>query len=278
MVYNAYTMRVWLLSLAACSSFGRGTLPGNDAATDGAADAIDSAIDAPAYNANAVELDTSGNDYLTRGNFGAPDSASGTLSAWLHFHAPSDGAAQDIVTATIVGYGGGVVRTNTGHVELVMRNCVGGVVLDVQTQNAYTTTSGWVHVLASWDLIATRADIYVGENADRAVGGTIGGTNICYHSVSWAIGGVTSGVLDADVADLYVDLGTFTDFTDPNQRRKFSTVDGKPVSLGATCSTPSGHQPIMCFTSPAAMWNKNSGSGGDFTINGDGLTAATTSP
>jgi hypothetical protein len=268
-----------LLSLAACgTSFGRGVLPANDAAIDGPPGMADGGIDSPPYTANAVEFDTAGNDYMTGGNIGATDSASGTFSAWLRFHAPSDNAAQDIVTATIVGYGGGVVRTNTGHVEFLMRNCVGGVVLDVQTQNPYTTTSGWVHVLASWDLIATRADIYIGENEDRAVGATLSGNNICYNSVSWAIGGVTSGVLDADVADLYVDLGTFTDFTDPNNRRRFSTVDGKPVSLGASCTAPAGHQPIMCFTSAPATWGTNSGSGGSFTINGDGLTAAPTSP
>lgn len=273
MVYSSYTMRALLLSLAACGTqFGRGVLPQNDGATDVGSGPDTPAVDAPTYQANAVELDTAGNDYLTRGNIGANNSASGTFSVWLRFHA-GDGAAQDIVTATVSGYGGGVTRTSTGEIEFVMRDCLGASVLDVQTLNPYTTTNGWFHVLASWDLTAMRADIYIGENGDRAVGGTINNQNICYSAVNWAIGGVNSGVLDADIADLYVDLGTFTDFTDPNNRRLFSTSDGKPVALGPTCATPSGHQPIMCFTSPAATWNKNSGSGGDFTINGDGLTA-----
>jgi hypothetical protein len=280
MVYSTFTMRAFLVSLAACTQFGRGALPAQDAAGgDGSPDATDAAtlIDALTYRANAVEFDTAGNDFMTKASIGATDSASGTLSVWLRFHA-GDGALQDVAVATVAGYGGGVTRTTANQIRFVMMNCTGGPILDVNTQMTYTTTSGWIHVLASWDLTAQRADIYIGENPDRAVGGTISAQNICYHLVSWGIGGASSGVLDADVADLYADLGTFTDFTDATKRRKFSTLDGKPIPLGPMCTSPSGSQPTLCFVSAPSTWNKDSGSGGDFTINGDGLTTAPTSP
>ena len=278
MVYSAYTMRALALSLAACTSFGGGKLPPptSDAAVDTRSIDAPIPIDANTYHAPAVEFDTSGNDYLSRGAVTSTDSASGTASMWIKFLA-GDGVQQDVVTATVLTYGGGALRTNTNHIRFVMMNCSGGSILDIQSQNAYTTANGWIHVLASWDLVAARADLYINDNQDRAVGGSIVNSSICYHATNWAIGGVNSGAMNAELADLYVDLGRFTELTDPNERRKFDDGNHKPVPLGASCIGPSGNQPTLCFDD-ATDWTKDQGTGGDFTVNGNGIAAAPDSP
>lgn len=253
------------------------------ASTDGAIDALSvfdtpHVIDTPTgYRATAVHFDPNGGDYLETGTLnGSTGSSAGMLSVWLHFNG-SDGATQMIAVAQ-VALSGGVFKNSNNKLQFQLNGCNGALLLDMQTQNTYTSNSGWIHVLAAWDVAANKAEIYVNGVPDRASGATISSGAICYNAPKWGVGGLSSATLDADVADLYASFGTFVDLNVAANRAKFRTAAGKPTDPGADCSGLDGITPIACLTGPLATWHTNKGTGGGFTLVGDGLSAAATSP
>jgi hypothetical protein len=238
---------------------------------------VDVAADAPRYHATAVRFATAANDFMYAGSLAnTVDAPRGTYSVWLRFQA-GDGQLQMLSVAQVVGIGG-VVRTASNQFELLMQNCLGVPLLDVRSAGAYTAASGWVHLLASWDVTANRAQLYVGDAVDEQANPGIVAGNICYASLRWGIGGLAGGQLDADVAELYADLTTSLDLSVDANRRMFSDPDGKPVDLGPQCSTPAGHVPTGCFTGAVATWSTNQGTGAGFAMGGAALAAAPTSP
>lgn len=229
------------------------------------------------YHATAVRFDPAGGDFLTTGTLaGSTGSGQGTFSVWLHFNG-GDGSAQMIAAAQVVA-SGGIVRNANNKLQFQLDACTGALLLDVVSAHPYTTTSGWIHVLASWDLAANKVQLYVNGVPDLAPGGTITNGAICYNAPKWGIGGLSSASLDADVADWYAAFGTALDLDVVANRAKFRTLAGKPVDLGPDCSNPTGTTPIGCFTGALAQWPTNKGTGGGFTVHGDGLSAAPTSP
>jgi hypothetical protein len=265
------------LALAGCSAILGMDPPELGADAAAATPDTSTSSDAAGYRATAVHFAEASNDYMTtNGLRNTSASPMGTYSVWLHFHG-GDGQQQLISVAQIVGIGG-VIRTSSNHIQFVMQMCSSPVVLDMQTQRTYTSTSGWIHVLASWDVSSGRAQIYVDDVVDRAANPTINNGNICYGTPTWGIGGLSSGQLDADVADLYASLGTSIDLDVEANRRLFGTAGNKPVDLGSNCTNPTHAMPTACFTGAMGSWNTNKGVGAGFTVGGDGLTAAQTSP
>lgn len=270
-------MRVALLGLAACGRVGFADLsdaPVPDGSRDAASDVT---TDASHYRVTAVRFATAANNYMFAGSLAnTTDSPRGTYSVWLRFHA-GDGQLQMLSVAQVVGIGG-VVRTAANQFELLMQDCLAVPLLDMRSVGTYTAASGWVHLLASWDVTANRAQLYVGDVVDEQANPGIVAGNICYASLRWGIGGLGSGQLDADVAELYADLGTSLDLTIDANRRAFSDAAGKPVDLGPRCSGPTGHMPTGCFTGEVATWFTNQGTGAGFVVGGGDLAEAPTSP
>jgi hypothetical protein len=248
---------------------------------DATADASTPA-DATAYHATAVQFSTASNDYLTTNALAhTGNSPRGTASYWVRFTA-GDANQQLIVVAAVevgtVGVAGGIYRTADDHFGFLMYDCAGGKLLDMKSNSTYTTASGWVHVLAAWDVSAGLAQLYVNGAPDLAAGPTINNGNICYTAWKWGVGGLSSGSLDAGLADVYASLGTFVDLGSAANRQLFEDGAQKPVDLGASCETPEQATPTLCFTGSAATWNMNKGSGDGFTVEGTPLAPAATSP
>ena len=273
-----------MVLLAGCrSAFGLDTPA---LATD-AADAVDTpradvpSLDAAGYRASAVRF--TGATYLSYGALsGVVDSPRGTLSVWLRFNG-NDGR-QQLITAAELGVGsfggiGGIARQASNHLEIALLSCAGVTRVDMTSTHTYTATSGWIHVLASWDGERGRAQLYIDDVDDRAAMATINSGQICYAAPSWGVGGVTSATLDADVADLFVTLDTSLDLDSPTNRRLFISPTGKPVDLGLRCSTPlAGVVPTLCFTGAPATWATNLGTGSGFSVEGQPLVAAPDGP
>ena len=239
--------------------------------------AIDAAIDATAYRASAVSFVRGEGDYLWTGFLAnTVNSNKGTYSIWLRFRG-GDGQTQLLSVAQVVAIGG-VLRESSNRFRFLMQNCAGIPLLDMQSTNAYTAASGWVHVLASWDLANDKADLYVDDVEDRAASPGILDGNICYASVKWGIGGLVNGQLEADVAELYAALGTYIDLSQTANRRKFITEQKRPADLGPGCTTPTGAAPTGCFVGDTAAWFTNKGDAGGMNVEGNGLLAAPTSP
>lgn len=252
-----------------------------DAATGDSRSASDGpGFDAPpgSYHAAAVRFDENAGDYLSQGGLaGAPTGSKvGTLSVWLHFNS-GDGTQQVIIAAS-VGLSGGVIRNSNNRLQVILYSCTGGQVLDMQSTGAYTAASGWIHVLAAWDLATNEAQIFVNGAPDTG-SATISNGAICYNAPQWYVGGNNGAALDADVADLFATFDTFIDPSSPTNRALFRSQAGKPVDLGPACTAAyNGRPPIACLIGPVSSWSVNKGTGGGFTLHGDGLAAAPTSP
>src|SRR3990167_3942522 len=117
------------------------------------------------------------NDYMTRGAglTGAADSKTGILSLWVRKDG-GDGAANRVISSTttlggtteraIIGWG----VSNLFHVELL--DNAGADVLNMETVSAFTASSTWLHILASWDVAALETHLYVNDVSDKSVVGT----------------------------------------------------------------------------------------------------------
>lgn len=236
--------------------------------------------DGPPYRPVAVKFARAGTagDYLTTDQLdGETDSPQGTYSVWIRFAAGSDNTEQLISAAEVI-LSGGVSRTSDNKIRLYIPSCLGQPRLDIRTINSYTAASGWVHILAAWDLSTGRAELFINGLSDIAAGGTTNSGNCCYQAGKWGIGGLANGKLDAEVADLYAALGTFIDIKDLEKRRLFRTDTGKPVDLGADCSKPTGAaKPTACLRGELATWHLDKGTGGGFTKFGE-LELATSNP
>jgi hypothetical protein len=225
------------------------------------------------------------NNYLTTGQLNGAGNISqqkGTFSVWLRFLA-NDGHEQEIVEVTNVGrnqmvFVAGITRAANNTISFDLTDCLDNPVLNMSTNGAYTSENGWIHVLAAWDVGAGSASIFVNGQEDTKVNALNNGA-ICYPALEWGVGGLNSGQLDADVADLYADLGRYQNIGDPAVREKF-IQDGMPVDLGPNCTHPTGGAPIACFNGPIGSWNVNLGTGGGMSLgnNSSPLAAATTNP
>jgi hypothetical protein len=235
------------------------------------------AMDAPPpYHATAVRFQRAGGDCIDSNALSmAQNSGRGVFSVWLNFTG-NDGMTQELEVAMIL-LTGGITREQNNRIRFQLPNCVGLQLLDMTTQATYTASSGWIHVLASWDLSAGKADLYVNDVSDKNQMVLNNGT-ICYTAGRWGFGGITNGTLDADVADVYGSFGNYIDLSAEANRRLFSDTNGKPVDLSPICKFPTGNAPTECFTGDLASWATNKGYGGGFTTRGDGLALAPTSP
>lgn len=266
-----------ILMLCACGRLGfdHGAEPDARAVIETSIDAT-AAEDGEGYRATAVTFEPTGNDHLWAGSLlNTTSSGRGTFSAWFRFNA-GDNQQQLIAVTQIVGFGG-VMRQANNRFRFIMPNCLGVPVVDMASQGSYTTASGWVHVLASWDSGMGRADLYINDVADRANPIIVAGP-ICYDTIRWGIAGWVSGQLDAHVADFYSALGTYFDLSVEANRRRFRDAAGKPVDLGPACAGPTGAPSTVCFAGDAATWSMNEGVAQGFNLEGDGLAAALTSP
>lgn len=236
---------------------------------------------AAAYTAQGVRFDGT-NDYMELGSgfTGAVDGKVGTVSFWLKMMG-GDSATQGILSAegdTIDGLF--IFRNGANQIQIQGNDSAGAINLDL-TQSATTTAvgMGWTHFLASWDLAAATAKLYVNDVSGGGAPTTVN-SNIDYTRTSWSFGTVFRTIVDilnAEIADFYLNTTTFFDLTNSANRRKFISATGAPVDLGSDGSTPTGSAPLIFLHGPVTGWETNDGTGGGFPLTGT-LTAAGSNP
>jgi hypothetical protein len=224
-------------------------------------------------------------NYMTRGSglVGAADSKTGIFSVWLN---PALGPRQN--AALLVG------DLSSGKVYIYLRHPLGDTtiayfVVETSTAGFCSTVTpadipvnaGWIHILCSWDTSTNTRHIYVDDvvNQDPS---SFSNNNIDYTNPDWGVGNIFSDSYQGDMAELYFAPGQFLDFSVVANRRKFISVYGKPVDLGATGSIPTGTAPIMYHHiadggTANTEFPVNKGTGGNFTVTGT-LTNSSTSP
>lgn len=228
-------------------------------------------------NVNAVDFDGA-SDYLSRASdlTGDADSSQGILSVWMRLDsAPS--------TPFIIGNDSAYFSLHmlSNKLRIESYDSAAANRFTFKTVNSYTSTSGWMHLLAAWDTNFSAGNklshLYINDSSDITVeydGDSA--FNIDYTRTIWEICSRAGGAnkFDGAIAELYFAPGHYLDFSDSSNRRKFITAGGKPVDLGADGSTPTGSQPILYLPNTAASVGTNAGTGGNFTINGSPVIAS----
>lgn len=200
----------------------------------------------------------------------------GIFSIWVK--AGSDGTAYALCDT---GFPSGLkvsrlVTTNT--LKCLSRT---DAVIQVNANTSTTLVSGaWHHILVAWDYTdatSTNNWFYCYFDGAQVLADVDIAQGLANFSGLFRIGADSSGVdkFLGDVSEIYVQLGETLDITDSVVRAKFRDGDGKPVSLGADGSTPTGTQPKVY--APNGDPSTNLGSAGNATIVG-ALTASSTSP
>ena len=141
--------------------------------------------------------------------------------------------------------------------------------LELISNSTYTADATWHHMVASWDVANAKGFFYVDDVADLAGGPTIADGTIDYTRVSWSIAAYLDGTssFNGAIAEFYFAL-EYLDISVEANRRLFISASGNPVFLGGDGSLPTGTAPIIYMRSRANNAGLNSGTGGDFTING----------
>lgn len=240
-------------------------------------------INASPYVANAVDFDGVNDSMLRGGGLGSvADHAQGIFSVWLRVDG-HDGSILRIFensTNTVT-----VTKTGSNKFSIDLFNPTVTSELNFETTSTYTASSTWLHILASWDMGFSAGNkishLYVNDSSNKSVVTDSGAAALVDYTASdWAISRLVASATnlwDGCMAEFYFAPGQFLDFSDSNNRRKFISASGKPVSLGATGSLPTGTAPQIYLKNDASTFGTNSGLGGNFTITGT-LDVASTSP
>lgn len=223
---------------------------------------------------NAVDYNGAG-DYLSKASdfTGNADSKTGIFSAWFRL---DGGNASDLYCICNSTNRFNVIRTASNIFEIRGRDTGASNALLLRSLSTYTSSSSWVNLLASWNLSTAISHLYVNgvSDKDEVVNSN---ANIDYTDTTWLVGSSPgiSAYWNGGMAEVYFAPGQYLDLSNSANRLKFRDALGKPASLGLTGSTPTGTAPILYIKNPASSVNVNSGTGGDFVINGTPSDAST---
>jgi hypothetical protein len=236
------------------------------------------------YVPTAVTFDGT-NDYLTyASNFtGVADGKTVTGAVWFRRNG-GVGSAQtifssnDSATANTTNRRFEILLNTSNKIQIVAQSSTPATVLDAATAATFTDNN-WHQLLFSIDLTnSSNRAIYIDGVADSATWTTYTNTNIDFSMATPrnAVGSWVDGTrkFNGDLADLWLDIGNYTDLSSSTNRAKFITAAGRPVNPGATGDNPAGITPDVFLSGAAASWHTNDGAGGGFTLNG-ALTTVT---
>lgn len=229
------------------------------------------------YTPTAVKFDGT-NDYLTRGGdlTGIADSKSGIFSCWVRWDG-LDGVNSSILSIPYVAAGAfNAYKIATNQLAFEACNTATTLALNMKTSKQLASAK-WYHILAAWDLATGATHLYVNDVSDKAVN-TAANLAIDLTTGNCIIGATTSGAqkFDGALSELYFAPGQYLDLSVTANRHKFIDATGLPVDLGSNGSTPTGTAPAVYLKGDKTNFGTNSGTGGNFTVNGSLETASTT--
>lgn len=209
------------------------------------------------------------NDNLSRaGLTGASDGKTATIAMRIEFTG-KNGSAQEIIHTSNSAFQ--VRKNTTNKIEIAAKNAAGtGILLNVST-SAYTVASGVLDLLISFNLgTGTQAQIYVNDSDNAAAATTFTNDNVDFTVAALTVGSWVTGTnrLAAKLHFLWADITSAIDFSTEANRRKFFDANGNLVYLGDKGQLPTGSSPAIYLSNPFDQFEKNRGTGGDFTVTG----------
>lgn len=242
------------------------------------------------WNPPAVNFADGATDYLARGGVltGVADGKQATGSLWFRTSnagMPSGTAMQELFVSTrnadnFAAFGVGV---GSGP-DIRVTADTGGSTSNALLMNttALTPNDGnWHHVLFSFDMADTaKRHLYIDDVSDMSVT-TYVDTVLNFveldHYIGRGKGTAANSQFSGDLADLWMDFGTYIDLSIEANRRKFISAAGMPIYLGPDGSIPTGDKPDIFLSGDDVLFASNRGTGGGFTENG-AITYASSQP
>jgi len=228
------------------------------------------------YNPNAVTFEDTTPTYLTSGAgmTGAVDSKLWSGSLWFRY----DNNDWEIFDTA----GGGDLSIDLfldGKIQIGGRNGASTIILDIVTPSATPDfdDNNWHHLLFSVDMSDTaKRHLYVDDIDRLDTVNTYTDDVIDFTQSDFSFGATTAGAEggNGDIADVWLDFGSYIDFSNTSNRRRFISASGLPMYLGEDGSVPLGNPPDIFFSGDTVTFQSNRGSGGGFTENGTLSTAA----
>lgn len=208
-----------------------------------------------------------GADYITDNSVlvGFGDAKTVTWSGWVKFTS-GNGTNQNIYWNNATRFQ--VMRTNDNTLRITGANVGGTTILDISTTSTLTTTNGWVHVLAAFDM-NDPAKRHIYFNGSEQATNVLVYTNAAIDLTSGTVARIGAGAaagnkFTGEMCEFWLANRYLTDNT------KFE-VGNKPISLGSTGELPDGSAPAiyLSLSGDANSWaNDSSGNGNNFTVTG----------
>ncbi len=206
-------------------------------------------------------------DYLTRGA-GLTGAADGKLGLFSHWFRVDGGSATRyfFINNTLRFY---YYLTGAGRFTIRGKNSSNNIILNHVTTTTYMPGASWYHLLASFDLGNSKSYIYVDDVSRGDTPITLTDDSVDYTSTDWGVAASTGGSspFNGALSEVYF-TNEYLDISVTANRRLFIDAAGDPVPLGADGSLPTGTAPIVYMRERVSNAGINSGTGGDFTING----------
>src|SRR5262249_234041 len=138
---------------------------------------------------------------------------------------------------------------------------------DITTTGTGLNDGNWHHIAFSWNCGTPVMQVYVDGSTRTFSTTSTNNVTAVYSTTNWGFGANNAGgaKYTGDLAEFYFNQSTNLDLRVGENLRRFMN-GGVPVDLGATCSAPTGSQPIWCHKGP------NSFTGSD---SNDGMSAST---
>ena len=201
------------------------------------------------------------NDYLSRSSdlSGNADSKTFTFSAWVY----GDGYCYIANDGSSYGFRL-VFQASINTLQILGNNSAGTRVLNPVIEFDGVISNTWTHILISIDLANTsNRYVYINDKLASVTWSTYIDDSINFTQSKHNIGSYTNGSspFTGRLAHVFLDY-TYRDLSVTANRRLFIDSDGKPSST--IPSSPILYLPMT----DAATAGSNSGTGGDFTVNG----------
>lgn len=229
-------------------------------------------VSGSAFSYFATNLD--GTDVLSRGAAltGLSNGKTGLTSYWIK---TSHVASAGLIANNSLNFHVSIRGDGTPQVR--GSNSSGTGILDLQCNTAITD-GNWHHIAASWDLGNAKAQLFV-DGANVSIVFTDTNDVINYVDAStpnfFVSSGGALGSLTGCLSEVWFNT-EFLDLTVSSNLQKFRSSGGKPVNLGANGNVPTTNQPLIYLPNSFASFQTNVGSGGNFSLSGDTLTACST--
>jgi hypothetical protein len=214
-----------------------------------------------AVDPEAVSFDGT-NDYLSRSTSltGSTDGKTLTCSFWLYFSSISSGVFEPLKTAS--GAGIRIQISNAGAVNLIFKSPSNSTIVNADSVSGAVPFNTWSHFLLSVDQASTgNRYLYVNDNAVSVTWNSYVNGDISRSVAPINIQNYNASDNKSRYAHFFLDY-TYRDLSIEANRRLFIDSDGKPSST--IPSSPILYLPLT----DAATAGSNSGTGGDFTVNG----------